>query len=173
MKYDVEKYDIKIDGEPEIVTQIRHKILHTFKDLEFVEEGHHYYLFGEEIESVTTVVKQFENEADFDLIAEKKALREGIDKQTLLDEWKFNNLRATTTGTLVHEFGESLGWLKSGHQELITDSCKMKYVQDKNWLIPTRPKEEAIIKFMNEEIILAHIVEINIVLGIFVWLSIQ
>ena len=35
----------------------------------------------------------FEEETDFDLIAERKAAREGLDKQELLDEWKFNNIK--------------------------------------------------------------------------------
>jgi hypothetical protein len=32
----------------------------------------------------------------------------------------------------------------------LPDSCKPKYVKDKGWLIPTRPKEEAVLKFYYE-----------------------
>lgn len=142
--------NLKIEGEPIEAFEARHKILETFKDLEFYEDVHKYILHGKEIPSVSHVIHQFEEETDFDLIAERKAAREGLDKQELLDEWKFNNIKATTTGTLVHAFGESLGWLRSGHPELITEECKCKYVAEKNWLIPTRKKEEAIIKFMND-----------------------
>lgn len=142
--------DLIIEGEPIEVTEARHKILETFKDLIFVEEGHHYYLDGDEIPSVSSVIHQFEEESDFDTIAENYTLKHGETKEYWLDKWKFNNIKATTTGTLVHEFGESLGWLKNGHPELITDSCKCKFVKGKNWLIPTRPKEESIIKFMND-----------------------
>lgn len=150
MKEENKKYDIGIKGEPEIVKDARHLILETFNDLVFIEDGHKYYLNGESIISVTTLMKKFENEVDFDLIAERKSIKEGVDKNELLDSWKFINLVSTTTGTLVHEFGESLGWLKNGHPELITESCKPKFYKDKNWLIPTRKKEEAIIKFMND-----------------------
>jgi len=150
MKEENKRYDIGIKGEPEIVKEARHKILETFNDLIFIEDGHKYFLNGESIISVTTLMKKFEHETDFDLIAEKKSIKEGVDKTELLDSWKFINLVSTTTGTLVHEFGESLGWLKNGHPELITESCKPKFYKDKNWLIPTRKKEEAIIKFMND-----------------------
>lgn len=144
------KYDIRIEGEPHEAYEARHLILDTFKDLVFIEDGHHYYLDGEEIISVTTLTKKFEHEVDFDLVAERKALKDGCSKEELLDSWKYINLISTTTGTLVHEFGESLGWLKNGHPELITESCQPKLYKDKNWLIPTRKKEEAVIQFMND-----------------------
>ena len=147
---DDKTYDVIIENEPTIVTDSRKLILNTFKDLTFFEEGHHYFLNNEEIISVTNIVKKFVDEVDFDQIAEKKAIRDGCDKQDLLDSWKYKNLQATVTGTLVHEFGESLGWLKNGHPELITDYCKSKYYKEKNWLIPTRKKEEAIINFFND-----------------------
>ena len=143
-------YHIKIDDEPEEAYNARKLILDTFKDLVFVENGHHYYLNGEEIISVTNVVKKFENEVDFDLVAERKAIKDGCTKEELLDSWKYINLVSTTTGTMVHEFGESLGWVMNGHPELITESCLPKYYKEKNWLIPTRKKEEAIVKFMKD-----------------------
>lgn len=142
--------NIIIDNEPIEVTAARAKILETFKDLQFFEEGHKYFLHGEQIISVTTLMKIFEEQDDFDCIAERYAEKNGETKEYWLDKWKYNNLIATTTGTLVHEFGESLGWLKNGHPELITDSCKPKYNKEKNWLIPTRKKEEAIVKFMED-----------------------
>lgn len=37
-----------------------------------------------------------------------------------------------------------------GVPENITDDNKYKYIADKNWLIPTRHKEEAALKFFNE-----------------------
>ena len=154
----VSEYDVVIEGEPQIVTDIRHKILDTFKDLTFFEEGHHYYLNGIEIPSVSSVVHQFEPPFDAETKAANYALKNGETKEYWLDAWKYNSLRATTTGTLVHEFGESLGWLKNGHPELMTESCKPKYFKEKNWLVPTRPKEEAVIKFLNDLPLSYHLV---------------
>ena len=140
-----------VKGEPKEVTAIRNKILAEFKDLTFIEEGHKYFLNGMQLPSVSEVTHQF-CAYPFDEQAQAIAYaeRHGKTPQHWLDEWKFKNLRATTTGTLVHAYGESLGWLKSGHPELITEDNKCKYIKDKNWLIPTRPKEEAILKFYDE-----------------------
>ena len=141
---------IIVKGEPKEVTQIRNKILNEFKDLQFIEDGHKYYLNGIQLPSVSEVTHKFKIEEDFNIIAERYAEKHGETPQYWLDKWKFNNLRATTSGTLVHSYGESLGWLRNGHPELITEENKCKYIKDKNWLIPTRPKEEAVLKFWDE-----------------------
>ena len=141
---------IVVDGEPKEVTDIRNKILKEFKDLKFVEDGHKYFLNGEQLPSVSEITHKFCQYPFNDTEqAMKYAENHGETAQYWLDKWKFNSLRATTTGTLVHEFGESLGWLRNGHPELITESCRTKYINDKNWLIPTRPKEEAVLKIMD------------------------
>ena len=142
---------IKVDGEPKEVTKIRNKILKEFNDLVFVEEGHKYFLNGEQLPSVSEVTHHFCANPFNDVEqAERYAETHGETAQYWLDKCKFTNLKATTSGTLVHEYGDSLGWLRNGHPELITDSCKPKYIKDKGWLIPTRPKEEAVLKFYDE-----------------------
>jgi len=142
--------NIIVPNEPNEVTEIRNKILNEFKDLEFDEEPHKYFLHGKELPSVSNVTHQFLIPFDGDTIAEKYAETHGMTKEYWQDKWKFNNLRATTTGSLVHAYGESLGWLRNGHPEKITEENKCKYIKDKNWLIPTRKKEEAILKFYDE-----------------------
>ena len=142
---------IKVDGEPKEVTKIRSKILKEFNDLVFVEDGHIYFLNGEQLPSVSEVTHGFCANPFNDVEqAEKYAESHGETAEYWLDKWKFTNLKATTSGTLVHEYGESLGWLRNGHPELITESCKPKYIKDKGWLIPTRAKEEAVLKFYDE-----------------------
>jgi hypothetical protein len=142
---------IVVEGEPKEVTDIRNKILKEFKDLTFIEEGHKYFLNGQQLPSVSEVTHKFcqypFNEKEQ---AERYAEKHGETPQYWLDQWKFTNLKATTSGTLTHEFGESLGWLRNGHPEFITDSCKTKYIKDKGWLIPTRKKEESVLKFYDE-----------------------
>lgn len=140
-----------IKGEPKEVTAIRKKILTEFKDLTFIEDGHKYFLNGQQLPSVSEVTHKF-CQYPFDEEAQAVAYAEkhGETPQYWLDKWKFTNLRATTSGTLVHEYGESLGWLRNGHPELITESCKTKYIKGKEWLIPTRNKEDAVLKFYDE-----------------------
>lgn len=143
--------NIVINGEPKIVTEIRKKILDEFKDLIFIEDGHKYYLNGKELPSVTTITHKFcEHPFNTDLRAEEYALKNGETPEYWKDKWRYTSLKATTTGTLVHEYGEGLGWLRNGHPEFMPASCMPKYVKDKDWLIPTRPKEEAALKFYDE-----------------------
>jgi hypothetical protein len=147
---DQSKYEIVVPGEPKEVTEIRKHILHAFGDLEFVEEGHKYFLHGEELPSVSSVASRFESE--FDTVAKATAYAEknGQTPEYWIDQWKLTNLKATTTGTQVHGYAESLAWMYMGHPENIVDDQKYKYVEDKNWLIPTRPKEESALKFWKE-----------------------
>lgn len=144
---DESKYNIVVKGEPKEVTEIRQKILSSFDGLEFVDEGHKYFLNGQELSSVSSVVAQFEEEFDTQAKAEAYALKNGETPEYWIDKWKFTNLKATVSGTQVHSYGESLSWLYLGHPENITDDNKYKYVEDKGWLIPTRPKECAALNF--------------------------
>ncbi len=141
---------IVVPNEPSEVTEIRNKILDEFKDLVFEEGPHKYFIGDVELPSVSQVTHQFTVPFESDEVAERYAEKNGMTKEYWLDQWKFNNLRATTTGTLVHSYGESLGWMRNGHPEKITDENKCKYIKEKNWLIPTRKKEEAILKFYDE-----------------------
>ena len=141
---------IIIEGEPQEVTEIREKILTEFADLQFDEGPHVYTLNGVELPSVSHVTHQFANEFDAELQATLYAEKHGETKEYWLDQWKYKNLMATTTGTLVHSFGESYGWMTNGHPELITPENRCKYIPEKNWLIPTRKKEEAVINFYKD-----------------------
>lgn len=145
-----DKYLIHVENEPPEVYEIRKKILETFDGLEFVDEGHKYFLNGEELCSVSSIVEKFESEFDTVAKATSYAEKHGETPEYWIDEWRFNNLKATITGSLVHEYNESLAWLHMGLPENITELNKCKYISDKNWLIPTRPKEEAGLKFWKE-----------------------
>lgn len=143
-------YDIVIEGEPKIVTEIRHKIIKAFEDLEFYEEGHRYLLHGVQLPSVSTLSHKFKDEFDAVEKSISTAKKQGFTPQYWLDEWKYNSLKATILGTRVHAFGESLGYLRAKHPELIVDEILPQYIEEKNWLIPICGKEEAVIKFMND-----------------------
>lgn len=142
--------NIIIKDEPNIVTEIRYKILDEFKDLDFVEDGHIYTLNGQQLMSVTNVTHKFQE--PFDDIAQsiKYSEKHGETPEYWLDKWRYTSLKSTICGTRVHAYGESLGWLRNGHPELIVDEIKPQYIKDKNWLVPIHPKEESVIKFMDD-----------------------
>ena len=145
-----DKYLVKVEGEPKEVTEIRKKILDVFDGLEFIEDGHKYFLNGIELESVSNVAHQFEEEFDSEAKAEAYAEKHGETKEYWLDQWRYTNLKATISGTLTHSAAESMAWIYMGHPENITDDNKCKYIPDKNWLIPISPKEESALKFWEE-----------------------
>lgn len=142
----------KIKGEPQIVEETRSKILHEFEDLEFYEDGHVYLLHGQEIKlSVSGVGHRFIREPfNEQLQAARYAQKHGKSASYWIQQWKQNSFRATTLGTKTHEYGESLGYLRAGHPELIRDSIKPQYMEKYNYLAPIHPKEEAVLKFMDE-----------------------
>jgi len=149
-KRDESKYNIKVQGEPVEVTEIREKILNSFSELEFVEEGHKYFLRGQELCSVSSVAQRFEEEFDAVEKSAAYALKNGQTPEYWQDQWKFTNLKATVTGTQVHSYAESCAWIHMGHPENVTEDNKYKYIADKNWLIPTRHKEEAALSFWED-----------------------
>ena len=144
-----------IPGEPTEVTEIRRKILEKFKDLEFVEKTHQYFLPQEdgskiELESVSHVTHKFAVPFDTENKAEEYALKHGETKEYWLDQWRYKSLKATTLGTQVHLYCECTPYCKFGIQQFIPEEFKYRYIEDKNWLIPIHPKEEAGKKFWNE-----------------------
>ena len=64
--------------EPKEVKEIRENIIKSFSKLEFVEEGHKYYVHNDDgtlttLPSVSHVCHQFEPQVDWDVICENKA----------------------------------------------------------------------------------------------------
>lgn len=135
--------DIRIEGEPQEVYEARQLILNSFNKLRFEEGPHKYYLDDVEYKSVSETIKQFERESDWDMIAENYAKKNGETAEYWKDQWQYNNLSSTMTGTRVHSFLEGAGWMMSGHPELIPNDVSCQYIADKQWMIPFHSKEVA------------------------------
>lgn len=132
-----------IENEPLAAREGRKKILESFDKLVF-DEGPHIYTLGEQqLISVTTLAEKYKEQFDVQLQSEKYAKKHGETAEYWRNKWKYTNLCSTTMGTLTHEYGESSAYVRNNHPELITDSCKMKYNKEHNWLIPTRLQENA------------------------------
>lgn len=143
-------YKIVVENEPKKVTEIRNKILNTFNKLVFVDEGHKYFLGDKELCSVSVFAQQFEEKFDTEQKAIAYAEKHGETPEYWIDQWRLTNLKATVKGTQVHAYAEGLSWLQIGHPENIPDDKKYQYIEDKGWLIPTRPQEDSALKFWNE-----------------------
>lgn len=141
-----------IDNEPKEAVDARKKVLSEFADLEFFEENHKYLLHGQEIKaSVSGIAHRFIREPfDEKKQAARYAMKHGETAEYWIRQWRCNSFRATTLGTKTHEYGESYGYLRAGHPEMILPSIKAQYNKMYNYLAPIHPKEEAVQKFMNE-----------------------
>lgn len=136
---------LKNNPEPIEVTNIRNKILSSFDKLIFIEEGHKYYLGDERLISCTTLIHRFQEEQDWDLIAENYALKYGLNKEDVQEDWHYNNIVATNSGTGTHLYGEMFYPFLMNKTEDICDIIKPQY--EDGYLLPHSPKEEAVLKF--------------------------
>lgn len=132
------------------VNECRNLILEKFGDIKFIEEGHQYFIGEQEYIPVSNIIKEFEPVVDWDQKAADYALKYGKKKEDVQRDWKLNNLKATISGTRTHSFGESMVNLYCGYPELICEQNKPQYIKEYNVLIPTYPKEEAVVHFFDE-----------------------
>lgn len=140
-----------ISGEPSVVADARQHVLQEFQDLEFYAEGHRYVLHGKSLPSVSNVAHRFIRQPfDEQRQAARYAERHGGTPEYWIQQWRKNSFRATTLGTKTHAYGESLGYLRAGMPERICPSILPQYMPDYGFLAPIHPKEEAVLKFIDE-----------------------
>jgi hypothetical protein len=150
---DIEKR-LSICPEPPEVTEMRERITEAFRSLEFIEGPHKYYLHQDdgtkvELPSVSSVIHRFEPEVDWDAIRIRKAEKEGIDPEVLKRQWRENNLRSTSNGTIVHEFGEASMYFFQGRFGEINEYIKHRQIED-GYMIPYGPKQFAAAKLFED-----------------------
>lgn len=148
-----------VANEPSVVTEARRHVLNEFSDLEFYADGHRYELNGKSLPSVSNVAHRFIREPfDEQKQAARYAERHGGTPAYWIQQWRQNSFRATTLGTKTHAYGESLGFLRAGLPERICLSIRAQYMPEYGFLAPIHPKEEAVLKFMNEMSASMHLV---------------
>ena len=143
---------LKNNPEPKEVAEMREHILSSFSNLEFIEEGHKYFIHNEDGTvdtpvSVSGLIKEFEPYVDWDEKAEGVALKEGVDVEVIKRRWKENNLRATNSGSLDHLYGENYMYFLLNQ----TDFCNViKPQYEEGFLIPSCPRQDAIVKYYTD-----------------------
>lgn len=144
---------LKRNPEPKEVAGIRNNILNSFNKLEFIEEGHKYYLHHddgttESLKSVSATCHQFEQENDWDEIAKNYAIKHNMTIEQVKRKWHENNIRATNNGTSVHLYGEMMMHFCMGNIDKICDVIKPQY--EDGYLIPLGKKQEAIMHYYED-----------------------
>lgn len=135
--------------------EIREKILTSFNDLVFIDEGHRYFVGDRELLSVSVVTHHFKKE--FDSIKEsQKTFERNWDNpkskyyrmtaDEILKSWKEKSENACAHGTEVHEFGESCFYYMSGQYDKILPNFKDRLTEDGGFKA-IEEKEKAVVKF--------------------------
>ena len=148
------KKRLEINPEPKEVGEIRGKIISTFNRLEFIEEGHKYFLHNDdgstsELKSVSETIHQFVPYVDWDEKAHGCALKEGVDVSVIKRRWEENNLRATNNGTSTHLFAEHYHWFVTDQIDKISSILQPQY--EKGYFIPYGEKQNAVQQY-NEDL---------------------
>lgn len=137
---------------------IRNKILTSFDKLEFVEEGHKYFVGERELLSVSVVTHLFKEEFNSEEKAVETSKRQynnpkskyyRMTPEEILAQWKEKNLKSTTHGTHIHEFGESCFYYMVGQYDKILPSFKDRLTEDGGFE-SREEKEDAVVKFWQD-----------------------
>lgn len=139
---------------PSEIYKIRSSIKEKFKDLEFIEDGHKYYLHKKdgaikEMNSVSSVCHIFEPFVDWDSILLNKSVKLGVTKEELKRIWHENNITSTSNGSLTHLFAEAYMYFFMGEVESMPDVIKKMQYED-GYLIPYGNKQKAIAKYYED-----------------------
>lgn len=105
--------------------EIRNKLLEAFKDIDFVEETHSYYLNGKQLPSVSSLLKHFYEEFDSYNIGLRYAEKMGLRPEDVWKSWEGAAFIASDKGHRVHTFGENYtNWRYFGIGECPQVQCK-------------------------------------------------
>ena len=144
-------------------TQLREKILNSFKDLVFDEGPHKYYLHGKEITCVSNVTHMFKPHFDSESMAQatyernynnEKSKYYKMTPEMIQEEWNKISREACSHGTERHEFAESIFYFMTNQFDKILPAFKDRLSVDKETnepiFIANDPKEEAAVTFYEE-----------------------
>ena len=138
--------------------KIREKILTSFNDLVFVDEGHKYFVGDRELQSVSVVTHLYKKHFDSVLEAKKTSERNWnkpmskyyrMTPEEILEQWQKKSADACEHGTNVHEFGESCFYYMTGQYDKILPAFKDRLRPDGGFE-SKEPKEDAVIKFYQD-----------------------
>lgn len=88
--------------------EIPSDIFINFNGVKFDDDIHKYYVNGKELTSVTTIIGFFENEFNEEYWADIKSKEYNITTKEVIFGWNFINKKATTKGSIVHNYAENL-----------------------------------------------------------------
>jgi hypothetical protein len=146
-----DKY-LSVNKRPDVVA-LRKYIIDSFKDLQFIESSHQYFLHGKELTSVSHVCHKFTVPFDKEskaLGCYEKYFNNPIHKyyqmtvEQIIESWDKNNKEACDKGHTNHSFGENCAYL------LMEEYDKIDRPLVNGNLIPQDREEEEVVRFYND-----------------------
>ena len=138
--------------------KIREKILTSFNDLVFVDEGHRYFVGDRELQSVSVVTHLYKKHFDSVLESKKTSERNWdnpkskyyrMTPEEILAQWQKKSADACSRGTSIHLFGEMSFYYMIGQYEQILPEFRDRFTPDGGF--ESRCKEEdAVVKFYQD-----------------------
>ena len=84
------------------------KLFTSFNGIKYYDEPHKYYINGQELISVTTLIHNYQDEFDEDYWSDYKSEEFGLTQKEILRAWKFINEKGTLKGSIIHDYTENL-----------------------------------------------------------------
>ena len=142
------------------VAEARRKIREAFGELEFVGDGHRYFLGERELECVSSVVGRWSS-ADEEAMMESALRREwrlatenpahtAKTREEIEAEWNEASRSACEFGTACHAFGEGMFWWMTGQEDRIPEEARGKFGTDGPAMDLLSDEEKGIVEFWND-----------------------
>lgn len=84
------------------------KLFTTFNDVTYFDDPHKYYVNGQQLVSVTTILHKYQEEFQEDYWSNYKADEYTLTQREVLRAWEFINKKGTMKGSAIHDYAENL-----------------------------------------------------------------
>lgn len=84
------------------------ELFKAFNHVKFNDHVHKYHAHGKELISVTTLIHKYQEEFNHQFWSKRKANEYNIEQVEVSNAWEFINKKATTKGSIVHNYAENL-----------------------------------------------------------------
>lgn len=83
------------------------ELFYKFNNIKYFDEPHKYYVGDKQLTSVTTIIHKYEEGFDEEKWSQIKADQYGVGQNDIKYAWKFINEKATTKGSIIHDYIEN------------------------------------------------------------------
>lgn len=90
------------------IPPIPSELFTAFNDVTFFDEPHKYYVNGQELISVTTLIGKYHEDFNEKYWSDYKATQHGVYPYEILRAWKHINKKGTIRGSAIHDYAENL-----------------------------------------------------------------